>query len=99
MNEQYAGWLKGSHRQAAVCNDCHTPPGLIPKYTTKALNGFFHSYAFTTGWFPDVIRITERNRNVTERACLKCHADVVSAISHSPGDPSCLRCHSSVGHQ
>jgi hypothetical protein len=31
----------GGHRAAAVCNDCHTPPGLLGKYTTKALNGFW----------------------------------------------------------
>jgi cytochrome c nitrite reductase small subunit len=28
MREQYAGWVKGSHRLVAVCNDCHTPDGL-----------------------------------------------------------------------
>jgi cytochrome c nitrite reductase small subunit len=26
MQEQYDGWIKASHRAAAVCNDCHTPP-------------------------------------------------------------------------
>ena len=24
MNDQYGAWLKSSHRNAAVCNDCHT---------------------------------------------------------------------------
>jgi cytochrome c nitrite reductase small subunit len=36
MEEQYAGWLKSSHRSVAVCNDCHTPPDLVGKYLTKA---------------------------------------------------------------
>ncbi len=40
MQEQFSGWLKSSHRAVAVCNDCHTPPGLVGKYTTKARNGF-----------------------------------------------------------
>jgi cytochrome c nitrite reductase small subunit len=99
MQEQYAGWMKGSHRKAAVCNDCHAPHTFVPKYATKALNGFFHSWAFTTGRFPDVIRITERNRRVTEGACLHCHESLTSAI-HQPGkhEVSCLRCHSGVGH-
>jgi len=38
MNEQYDAWLKSSHHAVAVCNDCHTPHALVPKYTTKGLN-------------------------------------------------------------
>ena len=66
MRENLESWMKSSHGKVAVCNDCHTPPGLIPKYTTKAINGFFHSFAFTTGRFPDDIQITKRNFNVAE---------------------------------
>src|SRR3954465_15634452 len=57
MQEQYDGWLKSSHRAVAVCNDCHTPHDVVGKYGTKFTNGVHHSYAFTTGRFPDVIRI------------------------------------------
>jgi cytochrome c nitrite reductase small subunit len=53
----------------AVCNDCHTPPGLVPKYVTKARNGFWHSFYFTTGGSPDPLGITPRNHQVTEAAC------------------------------
>jgi len=104
MQDQYDGWLTGPHRSVAVCNDCHTPPGLIPKYATKALNGFWHSYAFTTGDFHEPIRIKGRNQRVTEKACRKCHAPLVLAIegpegAHQDGQElSCLRCHSDVGH-
>ena len=104
MNEQYDGWVKGSHRAVAACNDCHTPPGLVPKYWTKALNGFWHSFAFTTGRFPEPIRITPRNRAVTEKACRHCHAEVVQQMdggtpTHGEREQvSCLRCHTSVGH-
>ena len=52
MREQYDGWIAGSHRAVAACNDCHTPPGTVDKYATKALNGFWHSFAFTTGASP-----------------------------------------------
>ena len=31
MNEQYDGWIKSSHRAAAVCNDCHVPHAFIGK--------------------------------------------------------------------
>jgi len=101
MQEQFDGWVHSSHRSVAVCNDCHTPPGLVPKYWTKAQNGFWHSFYFTTGDFPDPIRITERNRAVTEKSCRKCHADIVAEIDPSKdlGDrTSCLRCHRNVGH-
>lgn len=101
MREQFEGWSRGSHHAVAVCNDCHTPAGLIPKYLTKAINGFHHSLAFTTGRFPDTIQIHERNRQITEQACRKCHQEIVQAIDppHRGGDVTqCLRCHPSVGH-
>src|SRR5687768_13775722 len=69
MQEQYAGWLNSSHRSVAVCNDCHTPDNFAGKYATKALNGFWHSFYFTAGGFPDPIRITPRNARVTEQTC------------------------------
>jgi cytochrome c nitrite reductase small subunit len=101
MEEQYSGWIKSSHRAVAVCNDCHTPPGLVGKYATKASNGFWHSFYFTTGGYPDPIQITRRNHEVTEQACRKCHQEIVTAIEgtpHSNQNFSCVRCHSSVGH-
>jgi cytochrome c nitrite reductase small subunit len=101
MQDQYDGWIKSSHRSAASCNDCHTPPGLIGKYATKASNGFWHSFAFTTGWFHEPIRIKPHNRDVTEAACRKCHAAIthdIDAFPRAEGRLSCLRCHNSVGH-
>lgn len=110
MQEQYDGWLKSSHRSVATCNDCHTPHDFIGKYSTKTQNGFWHSFYFTSGKFPDPIQITERNRKVTEAACRSCHADVVAAIEAPTGlknpagkhakanQTDCLRCHRSVGH-
>jgi len=104
MQEQYDGWIKSSHRSVATCNDCHAPHNFVGKYQTKALNGFWHSYYFTTGTYQDPIRITERNRKVTEGACRHCHSDIVETIEgpagvHSGADQtSCVRCHRNVGH-
>lgn len=102
MEEQYAGWTKSSHRSVAVCNDCHTPPGLLPKYATKAINGYHHSMAFTFGGFPEPIRITPRNRAVTEAACRGCHGEIVEAIDAGAAGAleriACLSCHRDVGH-
>ena len=85
------------------CNDCHTPPGLVAKYATKARNGFWHSYYFTTGWFEDNIHITQRGAEVAEQACRKCHQEIVQAIEGphpeaKDAQTSCIRCHDSVGH-
>lgn len=101
MRAQFESWMKSSHGKVAVCNDCHTPPGFAGKYTTKAINGFFHSLAFTTQRFPDEIRITNRNFQVTEKACLKCHEDIVMTIRGGRAhrqDVSCIQCHTTVGH-
>lgn len=103
MEEHYAAWTKSSHRAVAGCNDCHTPHDLIGKYTVKAKNGFWHSFYFTTGRYPDPLRITRSNHEVTENACRYCHQPVTEAIEHG-GDASaddrisCTRCHADVGH-
>jgi cytochrome c nitrite reductase small subunit len=84
MSEHYSAWLKGSHRNVATCNDCHTPHDLVGKYTVKAKNGFWHSFYFTVGGYPDPLRITEGNRRVTEEACRYCHQQITEAIDHRP---------------
>lgn len=101
MNEQYSAWMKGSHANVAVCNDCHTPSGLIPKYWTKAQNGFFHSLAFTTGWFPDNIQIHGRNLEIARNACSKCHAELTERMQATRvhrEKVDCIQCHNQVGH-
>lgn len=113
MEEHYSAWIKSSHGKVAVCNDCHTPKGLIPKYATKASNGFWHSFAFTTGNFPDPLRIKEHNHEITENACRKCHEPITEQIdAATSGEPleehphyeiggdllMCTRCHKYVGH-
>ena len=102
MNEQYDGWLKGSHRSVAVCNDCHVPHTFVGKYVTKATNGFWHSYYFTVGGFPEPIQIADKSRAITESACRHCHEPVVQAMgtpAHAGSrEISCIRCHGSVGH-
>jgi cytochrome c nitrite reductase small subunit len=112
MRDHFAAWTRSSHRAVAVCNDCHTPPGLVARYATKAQNGFWHSFYFTTGTYPDPLRITARNEAVTEVACRTCHGELTASIEPMPAsdradrpvmpahDPqtSCIRCHATVGH-
>lgn len=101
MQSHYDAWLKSSHYAVATCNDCHTPHSLVPKYWTKALNGYYHSLAFTTGEFHEPIQATYRNKVIAEESCRDCHADLVDTMN--PGHFresgfSCTRCHDGVGH-
>jgi cytochrome c nitrite reductase small subunit len=102
MNEQYDGWIKSSHRSVAVCNDCHVPHSMVAKYATKATNGFWHSFYFTTGNIPEPIRALPASRVIAETNCRRCHEPVVEAMgtpAHAGSrDISCIRCHGSVGH-
>ena len=66
--------------RAATCNDCHTPHNIFGKYAVKANNGFWHSFYFTTGWYPDTIEITKFDHKVTENACRRCHENITAAI-------------------
>lgn len=105
MSEQYDAWQKSAHQAVATCNDCHTPEGLVPKYTVKAINGFNHALAFTTGNFHEPIQITGMNREVAQEACTKCHDTLVHPLRWGADDgdeggelPSCVHCHGSIGH-
>ena len=101
MADQYSGWLKSSHHSVATCNDCHTPHNLAGKYATKAENGFWHSFYFTTGAYPENIQAREKSRRIVEESCRRCHTDIAGDLASpaaSDAELSCLRCHGHVGH-
>jgi cytochrome c nitrite reductase small subunit len=102
MNEQYDGWVKGPHKDAATCNDCHVPHRLISKYVAKARNGWHHSSAFTLQDFDEPIRIKPGNAVTLEHNCRTCHQELTADISGHYGSdaegPECLHCHRDVGH-
>ena len=101
MQGHFDSWEKSSHHHVAVCNDCHLPHNFVGKWTTKADNGFFHSWAFTFESFHEPIQIKPRNRRVTQNACLSCHADFLHQVLPAQKDGeemSCIHCHNDVGH-
>jgi cytochrome c nitrite reductase small subunit len=98
MQAHYDAWTRSSHRTVAVCNDCHAPHDFFGKYTTKAINGWNHSRAFTLDDFHEPMAITARNRSITEGACRSCHADLTRQIESHGTEIACLRCHAEVGH-
>lgn len=101
MEAHYDSWQNSSHKHVATCNDCHLSHHPVGKWLVKGDNGFFHSLAFTTGDFHEPLRIKERNRRVTQQACLHCHKDLVHSLlpARAGGDMlQCVHCHSDVGH-
>jgi cytochrome c nitrite reductase small subunit len=98
MRPYFDGWRKSSHHAVAVCNDCHTPAGFVPKYATKASNGWHHSVAFTSGDFHEPIQARVVNHDVAEANCRRCHLEITAAVDGHGEHLSCIRCHDSVGH-
>ena len=103
MQDHYDAWSRGSHQHVATCNDCHAGHDPVKKYLVKAVNGFNHSVAMTTGNYHYPFQITDFNRQVTEQSCRHCHESIVQQIDaipdhRGPGRMECIRCHSNVGH-
>lgn len=103
MNKEYNAWKAGSHHDVATCDDCHLPDdNIVHKYWGQAEDGFLHGLKFSTGWYPENIKIRDVNMRVTEAACLRCHQQMVWPINSTrthDTQVSCVHCHSEVGHR
>lgn len=99
MQPQYASWQRASHRSVAGCVDCHLPHSGLAKWIAKADNGYRHSKAFTLQNFAEPIVMTAGNRDILQRNCLACHAELTHAMAAgAPDSVVCVHCHRSVGH-
>lgn len=100
MDAVYEGWYHGAHREWATCNDCHTPHALVPKYLVKAVSGYHHVTAFTTGNIPDAIRAKQSSDRVIQENCERCHTATIAATNEGmlTTDRYCFDCHRSVSH-
>lgn len=102
MQSHYDSWMSSTHRSVATCNTCHTSGNIVSVYSQKALNGFLHSWAFTTGDFHEPLQIKGFNRKIALSNCLNCHSNFIenSGFGHSGfGKRDCLSCHQGVGHK
>jgi cytochrome c nitrite reductase small subunit len=82
MTPQYATWFHSSHRERAKCNDCHVPhDNIFRKYFFKASDGLRHSFMFTFNLEPQVIRIKEAGKSVTQENCIRCHKNQIENVS------------------
>lgn len=100
MRGQFDAWNRSTHKAVATCNGCHAPHGFLNKWVSKGINGWNHSWAFTTGNFPYPIRIRDFNVRIVQQNCVKCHETVVSQIHRSEQGQErlCVSCHGNVGH-
>lgn len=107
MQPQYDGWSKASHRDVAVCVDCHLPQDFVPKYIAKAENGWRHGKLFTTQTFREPIEIQPAGSAILQANCERCHAELTDAMtsltahergSHLDQRFGCVHCHRTVGH-
>jgi cytochrome c nitrite reductase small subunit len=108
MTPQYATWERSSHREVAVCNDCHVPQNnVFSKYSFKAQDGMRHATIFTMRWEPQVIRIKDAGRAAVQDNCIRCHIDLIGNLtvgginqeSHTARlDKRCVDCHQETPH-
>ena len=108
MAPQYATWYHSSHREVAVCNDCHVPQdNFFNKYYFKAKDGLRHATIFTLRAEPQVIFIKEAGRNVVQDNCVRCHNILLQGLSrdvptehfyNSITSHLCWDCHREVPH-
>jgi cytochrome c nitrite reductase small subunit len=100
MDAAYEGWYHAPHKNWTTCNDCHTPHDLIPKYITKAENGYHHVTAFLFKTYPVAIRAREVSRDIVQENCVRCHQNTVADVSigQHDSDRRCFECHRTVAH-
>lgn len=102
MNDVYDKWAKGGHHHVATCNDCHTPHNFIGKWSTKALNGFNHSLAFTLEKkLPIVFEAKPSSKKIVHDNCIRCHETVASHASGTTLNQEsldCISCHKNPAH-
>lgn len=101
MWDHFDSWTASSHSAVARCVDCHLPHPTVPKWISKAENGWFHSVGFTLQNYPEPIRIKPRNLAIVQRNCVTCHTGMVHEMLPATVDGesvSCMHCHQDVGH-
>lgn len=108
MAPQYSTWFHSSHREVAVCNDCHVPQdNIFNHYKFKAEDGLRHSAIFTLRNEPQVIHIREAGIKVVQNNCIRCHQDLLESkrLQSMTGrtdfitkDQLCWECHRDTPH-
>lgn len=108
MFPEYETWFHSSHRQYAVCNDCHVPhDSIVNKYLFKAKDGMRHATIYTLRTEPQVIRMHEPGQEVVQSNCIRCHSNLLDETDlihaqykdYLQGNVKlCWDCHRDVSH-
>jgi len=108
MRPEFATWQHSSHREVAVCNDCHVPQNnVFNQYYFKAKDGLRHATMFTLRMEPQVIKMHEAGQEVVQENCKRCHQNAnrevgllgVSLEDKQHGNGKlCWDCHREVPH-
>lgn len=109
MLSAYNTWHKSSHRENAVCADCHIPhENLVRAYAAKASDGLRHSFKFTFNLYPETLKTSADAKSTIQHNCIRCHENIVgqgpaynAAIlykNHQDKDRLCWECHRNVPH-
>lgn len=108
MAPEYATWNHSSHREVAVCNDCHVPHNnALNKWYFKAKDGIRHASIFTARLEPQTIFIKEAGVKVVQNNCVRCHSKLITnakLLSQTNEfhthfkDRLCWSCHQEVPH-
>jgi cytochrome c nitrite reductase small subunit len=98
MGDAYASWQRGSHGQVAKCVDCHVPhSNPVAKLAFKAADGMKHSYVFTVGAEPQVLKLSQAAEPVVQANCVRCHAGTFAMIRLGGREErKCWDCHSNI---
>lgn len=108
MNPQFNDWAHSSHRNVAVCNDCHVPhDNVFKKYMFKAQDGLRHATIFTLRREPGSIYILDAGRKAVQANCVRCHeratgmqflGSVMPGYRNHLQERNCLDCHRETPH-
>ncbi len=108
MRPEFSSWQHSSHKNVAVCNDCHVPQdNVFSKYFFKAKDGLRHATIFTLRTEPQVIKMHEAGIKVVQENCKACHFELNQQVGlldvngnnyvHGVGK-LCWDCHREVPH-
>ena len=108
MNPQFNDWAHSSHRNVAVCNDCHVPhDNIFHKYLFKAQDGLRHATIFTLRNEPHSIYIREAGKEAVQENCIRCHeratgmqflGSLIPGYKNHLQGRNCLECHRETPH-
>lgn len=107
MTTQYSTWMHSSHREVAMCNDCHVPHNnIVNEYFFHAKDGLRHTAVFTLGIEPQVYELTSEAAEVVQYNCKRCHEHTVSQVAAMNVDGRnfeaegqlCWQCHRQTPH-